>query len=49
MNKDLVSVENQNVQFLNMDKFENLEEEVVDAVLFDNKSDRERFNIENKC
>lgn len=30
-----------------MDKFENLEE-VVDAVLFDNKSDRERFNIENK-
>lgn len=41
MNKDLVSVENQNVQFLKMDKFENLEEEVVDAVLFDNKSDRE--------
>lgn len=32
-----------------MDKFENLEEEVVDVVLFDNKSDRERFNIENKC
>lgn len=50
MDKDLVSVENQNVQFLKMDKFENLEEEeVVDAVLFDNKSDRERFNIENKC
>lgn len=48
MDKDLVSVENQNVQFLKMDKFENLEE-VVDAVLFDNKSDRERFNIENKC
>lgn len=48
MNKDLVSVENQNVQFLKMDKFENLEE-VVDAVLFDNKIDRERINIENKC
>lgn len=32
-----------------MDKFENLLEEVVDAVLFDNKSDRERFNIKNKC
>lgn len=31
-----------------MDKFENLEE-VVDAVLFDNKIDRERINIENKC
>lgn len=42
MDKDLVSVENQNVQFLKMDKFENLEEEeVVDVVLFDNKSDRE--------
>lgn len=40
MDKDLVSVENQNVQFLKMDKFENLEE-VVDAVLFDNKIDRE--------
>lgn len=49
MDKDLVSVKNQNVQFLKMDKFENLLEEVVDAVLFDNKSDRERFNIENKC
>lgn len=48
MDKDLVSVENQNVQFLKMDKFENLEE-VVDAVLFDNKIDRERINIENKC
>lgn len=48
MDKDLVSGENQNVQFFKMDKFENLEEEVVDVVLFDNKSDRERFNIENK-
>lgn len=49
MNKDSVSAENQNAQSSNMDKFENSEEEVVDAVLLDNKSDRERPNTENKC
>lgn len=49
MNKDSVSAENQNAQSSNMDKSENSEEEVVDAVLLDNKSDRERPNTENKC
>lgn len=50
MNKDSVSAENQNAQSSKMDKSENSsEEDVVDAVLLDNKSDRERPNTENKC
>lgn len=49
MDKDSVSGENQNAQSSKMDKSENSEEEVVDAVLLDNKSDRERPNTENKC
>lgn len=48
MDKDSVSGENQNAQSSKMDKSENSEEEVVDAVLLDNKSDRERPNTENK-
>lgn len=49
MNKDSVSAENQNAQSSKMDKSENSEEEVVDAVLLDNKSDREQPNTKNKC
>lgn len=49
MDKDSVSAKNQNAQSSKMDKSENSEEEVVDAVLLDNKSDRERPNTENKC
>lgn len=48
MDKDSVSAENQNAQSSKMDKSEN-SEEVVDAVLLDNKIDRERTNTENKC
>lgn len=49
MDKDSVSGEKQNAQSSNMDKSESLEEEVVNAVLLDNKSDTERPNTENKC
>lgn len=48
MDKDSVSAENQNAQSSKMDKSEN-SEEVVDAVLLDNKIDRERTNTEKKC
>lgn len=48
MDKDSVSAENQNAQSSKMDKSEN-SEEVLDAVLLDNKIDRERTNTENKC
>lgn len=49
MDKNSVSGEKQNAQSSNMDKSESLEEEVVNAVLLDNKSDTERPNTENKC
>lgn len=48
LDKDSVSAESQNAQSSKMDKSEN-SEEVVDAVLLDNKIDRERTNTENKC
>lgn len=49
MDKDSVSGEKQNAQSSNMDKSESLEEEVVNAVLLDNKCDTEQPNTENKC
>lgn len=49
MDKNSASGEKQNAQSSNMDKSESLEEEVVNAVLLDNKSDTEQPNTENKC
>lgn len=48
MDRDSVSGEKQNAQSSKIDKSEN-SEEVVNAVLLDNKSDTERPNTENKC